>query len=130
MRKTTIIPIILFILALVLAIGSQTFLGACVHEDGSFGPCHWAGRMLMGISAIQAALALLALLLPGERSGLCLAIVPTAIVGLLTPGALIAICAMDTMRCRMVMRPAAMVLCALMLALGLAGWLLSRGKRG
>ena len=130
MKKTSVPAIIVLILALILAIGSQTFLGPCVHEDGSFGACHWAGRMLLGVGGLLAVLAVLALLLPRERPGLFLAMVPAAIVGLLTPGTLIAICGMPTMRCRMVMRPAMLALCALTLAAAFAGWLLERKKRG
>ena len=130
MKKSSSPAVITLVLALVMAVGSQTFLGPCVHEDGSFGACHWAGRMLMGVGGLLAALSLLALLLPGERAGLYLAMVPTAVVGLLTPGTLIAICGMATMRCRMVMRPAMMILSAVTLILALVGWLTERRARG
>ena len=122
--------LLLLLLSLVIAVGSQTFLGPCVHEDGSFGVCHWAGRMLTAVGVLQAVLALLALALPGERRGLLLASALTAFVGLLTPGTIISICAMDTMRCRMVMRPAMLVLCGLSLVAALAGWLVERRKKG
>lgn len=122
--------LLLLLLSLVIAVGSQTFLGPCVHEDGSFGACHWAGRMLTAVGVLQAVLALLALALPGERRGLLLASALTAVVGLLTPGTIISICAMDTMRCRMVMRPAMLVLCGLSLVAALAGWLVERRKKG
>ena len=130
MKKTSVPVIMVLILALVMAIGSQTFLGPCVHEDGSFGPCHWAGRMLLGVGGLLAVLAALALALPKERPGLLLAMIPAAVMGLLAPGTLISICGMATMRCRMVMRPAMLILCALMTAAALAGWLLERKKRG
>ena len=128
MKKLPAILVLLF--SLVVAIGSQSFLGACVHEDGSFGPCHWAGRMLLAVGALQAALALLALALHKERPGLLLASALTSVVGMLTPGAIISICAMDTMRCRMVMRPAMTVLCALTCIAALAGWLIERRGKG
>ncbi len=130
MKKLSIPAIIVLILALVIAVGSQTFLGPCVHEDGSFGPCHWAGRMLLVVGALQAALALLALVLPAERPGLLSAAALTAVVGLLTPGTIISICGVDTMRCRMVMRPAMTVLCALTCIAALAGWLIERRRKG
>ena len=122
--------ILVLLLSLVIAIGSQSFLGACVHEDGSFGPCHWAGRMLTALGALQAALALLALALRKERPGLLLASALTSVVGMLTPGTIISICAMDTMRCRMVMRPAMLVLYGLTFIAALAGWLIERRKKG
>ncbi len=130
MKKTPIPAIIILVLALIMAIGSQSFLGPCVHEDGSFGACHWAGRMLLGVGGLLAVLALLALVLPKERRGLYLAMVPASLLGLMTPGTLIALCGMATMRCRMVMRPAMMILSGLALVLALAGWLIERGRKG
>ena len=130
MNKTTIPAFIIFLLALIAAIGSQTFLGACIHEDGSFGACHWACRAILGESLMQAVLSLLTLAMKRERAGLYLAMVPVSMLGLLTPGTLIALCKMPTMRCRMLTRPAMTILFGVMLLASLAGWLLSRkGER-
>lgn len=126
MNKYRIPAIIVLVLSLLLAIGSQTFLGACVHDDGSFGACHWACRALLGEGILLAVLALAALALKRERHGLYLAMLPASLLGMLTPGTLIAICKAPTMRCRMVTRPAMMVLFALALVAALIGWLLSR----
>lgn len=126
MKKTMIPAIIVLVLALVVAVGSQTFLGACVHDDGSFGACHWACRAILGEGALLAALSLLALALKDARAGLYLAMIPTSLLGLLTPGTLIALCKMPTMRCRMLTRPAMMILFGAMLLASLIGWLLSR----
>ena len=101
-----------------------------MHEDGSFGACHWAGRGLLGVGALLAVLAALALALPKCRQGLFLAMVPASALGVLTPGTLIAICQMETMRCRMVMRPASIILCALALLGALAGLALGRKHNG
>ena len=128
MNKYRIPAIIVLVLSLLLAIGSQTFLGACVHDDGSFGACHWACRALLGEGILLAALALTALALKRERPGLYLAMLPASLLGMLTPGTLIAICKAPTMRCRMVTQPAMMILFALMLVAALIGWLLSRGE--
>ena len=125
MNKYRIPAIIVLVLSLLLAIGSQTFLGACVHDDGSFGACHWACRALMGEGILLAVLALATLALKRERPGLYLAMLPASLLGILTPGTLIAICKAPTMRCRMVTRPAMMILFALALAAALIGWLLS-----
>ena len=126
MNKYRIPAIIVLVLSLLLAIGSQTFLGACVHDDGGFGACHWACRALLGEGILLAALALTALALKRERPGLYLAMLPASLLGMLTPGTLIAICKAPTMRCRMVTQPAMMILFALMLGAALIGWLLSR----
>ena len=126
MKKQSIPTIVILVLALLLAVGSQTFMGACVHDDGSLGACHWAARALSGIGGLLAVLAILALLVKKERAGLYLAMVPTALLGILTPGTLINLCGMATMRCRALMKPAAMVLLAFTLATALVGWLMSR----
>ena len=126
MKKTIIPAIIVLLLASTAAVGSQTFLGACVHDDGGFGACHWACRAMLGEGGLLAALALMALALKRERPGLYLAMLPAAALGLLTPGTLIALCKMPTMRCRMLTQPAMMILFGAMLAATLIGWLLAR----
>ena len=129
MKRTIIPAVIVLVFSLLLAIGSQTFMGACVHDDGSLGACHWAARALSGIGgllAMLAMLAILALLVKKERAGLYLAMVPTALLGVFTPGTLISLCGMATMRCRALMKPAAMILLAFTLAAALIGWLMSR----
>lgn len=127
MKKTSLPACVVLVLALVTAIGSQSFLGPCVHEDGSLGACHWAGRALLGVGGLLTALSLLALALR-EKAGLYLAMALAAILGLLIPGTLIQLCGMATMRCRMVMKPAMTILCALMLITSILGFLMARGK--
>ena len=126
MKKAIIPAIITLVLALVVAIGSQTFLGACVHEDGSFGACHWASRALLGVGGLLAVLALAALCVPSARLGLYIAMALTCVLGILTPGTLIALCQMATMRCRALMQPATTILFALSLAASTVGAWLSR----
>ena len=126
MKKTTIPALAVLALALFAAVGSQTFLGACVHDDGSFAACHWACRALLGEGGLLAALALLALVLPRERAGLYLAQVLAALLGALTPGTLIDLCRAPTMRCRMLTQPAMLLLFSGMALAALVGWLFSR----
>ena len=130
MKKSMIPAIITLVLALVVAVGSQTFLGACVHEDGSFGACHWASRALLGVGGLLAALALAALCVPSARLGVYIAMALTCILGILTPGTLIALCQMATMRCRAVMRPAMTLLCVLTAVSSLAGGIAAYRKAG
>ena len=129
MKKAIIPAIIILVLALVIAVGSQTFLGACVHEDGSFGACHWAARAILGEGALLAVLAALAMALKKERAGLYLAMASASLLGMLTPGTLIGICGMDTMRCRMLMRPAMLILFGIALLAALVGWLAARKEK-
>jgi len=125
-KKESVLAFAMLLLSLTAAVGSQTFLGACVHDDGTFGACHWACRAILGESLLLVMLSLLALALKRERAGLYLAMIPASLLGLLTPGVLIALCKAPTMRCRMLTRPAMMILFGAMMLASLAGWLLSR----
>ena len=84
----------------------------------------------MGVGGLLSVLALMALIARGARTGLYLAMLPASALGMLAPGTLIALCGMSTMRCRMVMRPAMLLLCAAALIAALVGWLLSRRRAG
>ena len=126
MKRQTIPALAIILLAVIAAIGSRTFLGACVHDDGSFGACHWACRALLGEGILLAVLALAAMAFKRERPGLYLAMLAASLLGMLTPGTLVSLCKVPTMRCRMITRPAMMILFALALAAALVGWLLSR----
>ena len=117
-------------LALLIAVGSVSFLGPCVHEDGSFGACHWAGQALLGIGLLLGAQSLLILLSkqPRTKMGVYLAMLPTALLGIFTPGTLISLCRMATMRCRAIMQPAMIILCAVSAAVSAAGYFIERKK--
>ncbi len=120
--KKTIFPILILILSLVIALGSQTFLSPCVHEDGSFGSCHWAGRAMLGVGILLAVLALLS----WARKDVYLAVLLTALLGCFIPGTLISLCKMSAMRCRSVMQPAMILLCAVIALLALIGYAVNR----
>lgn len=111
------------LLSAVTAAGSVSFLGPCVHEDGSFSACHWAGQAMLGIGLLLAALSLTALLVKDGRlrAGILFAAAAAAVLGIFVPGTLINLCGMATMRCRAVMRPAMTLLCALTAVSCLAG---------
>ena len=125
MKKTIIPAIILLILAALIVIGSQTFLSPCIHEDGAFGPCRWAGRALLGLGCVLGILATFALRVKRARLGVFLSAMPVCILGILTPGTLIDLCRMSTMRCRMVMQPAMIILFSAALLCALAGVIIS-----
>ncbi len=112
MKKQIIPGCVVLLLALVITVGSVTFLGPCVHEDGSVGACHWASRSLLGLGLLLMILSLLAVLLPGTRAGLYLGMGLTCVLGMLTPGTLIQLCKMSSMHCRAVMQPAMILLFA------------------
>ena len=117
MNRKTIIPAALALCFSVLAaVGVKTFAGPCVHEDGTFGPCHWAGQALFGLSVVIAAESVIVLWKKNTalRRGVYLAMMLTAVLGILVPGTLISLCGMATMRCRALMRPAMTILFAVM----------------
>ncbi len=129
MKKTFIPAIIMLTISLIIVIGSQTFLSPCIHEDGTFGPCHWAGQTLLGLGLVTGALAALALCVQKARFGVFLSSLPICMLGILTPGTLIDLCHMSTMRCRMVMQPAMIILFAAALLCALAGAVINSGKK-
>ena len=133
--KTKIWSLLLLLLAAAAAVGSVTFLGPCVHADGSEAPCAAAGKAVLADGIVLAALALLLLFVkaPKARTVLFILAAAAALAGILLPGTLLPICKMDTMHCRMVMRPAMIILFALSLLLsvcGLAAEKAGSGKRG
>ena len=126
MRKNCIPAWFILALSAAAVIGSFTFLSPCIHTDGSFGSCHWAGRMLTGIGCLTGMLALMALSVKRFRAGIYISIIPVCILGILTPGNLISLCMMSTMRCRAIMRPAMLLLFGAMLVLAVTGALTGR----
>lgn len=130
-KKTTIPALIVVILAAVAAVGVKTFLGPCVHEDGTFGACHWAGQALFGAALLIGAEGLAAICLKnsGVCRGLFLSMTATSVLGICIPGLLISLCGMATMRCRALMRPAMTILFALMGIVSVIGCMLSKEKQ-
>ena len=128
MKKQTIPAMVLLVLSLVIVIGSQSFLSPCVHEDGSFGPCHWAGQTLMGLGCVVGILAILSLCVQKARLGAYLSALPVCGLGILTPGTLVDLCHMSTMRCRMVMQPVMILLFSAALLCALTGAILTARK--
>ena len=123
MKKFSLPALVLLLLSILIAAGSVSFLGPCVHEDGSFGSCHWAGQAMLGIGLLLCLQSFAALLIWDNRIrvGIFLSCLMTAILGLVTPGTLIDLCRMSTMRCRSLMRPAMLILCGLCTLLSLLG---------
>lgn len=103
------------VLALLMAVGAATFLGPCVHTEGGFGTCHWAGRVLTGLGAAMAVQAVIGMFFADARvrEGVSLSMIPVALLAALTPGVVIPLCMMETMRCNAIMRPAMALIAAL-----------------
>ena len=106
-KRDMIFGLVTGILGLVLAVGSQTFARPCVHADGSAAICAPIQTWLTAEGGIIAVLAGISML-RGHAAGTFL----TAACGLLaalTPGVLVPICKLDTMACRQVTQPTALV---------------------
>ena len=128
MKKQCIPAIVLIIFSLIIVFGSQSFLSPCVHEDGSFGACHWAGQALLGLGCALGVIGALALCVSRGRFGAYLSAMPLCALGILTPGTLIGLCHMSTMRCRMLMQPAMIILFSAALLCSLIGAVMSARK--
>ena len=129
MKKEILPGCVMLFISLVIAVGSLTFLAPCVHEDGNVGACWWAGRSLLGLGCLMAVLSVFALLSARARFGAYLSAVAVCVVGMLTPGTLISLCRMSTMRCRAVMQPAMLILLAAAGLTALLGLLFCRKER-
>lgn len=110
--------------SLLLCIGVLTFLGPCVHEDGTTGVCGEAGRLSAILGGCAAAFALLSAVLRHKgKLAVCLLILTAGCgaAAFFTPGGIQPLCMMDTMRCRAIMTPAVKILSGLILVSTLPG---------
>lgn len=121
--KITVLTVILLVLAVIIAVGSVTVLGPCVHEDGSEAPCTGTGRAILADGILLAVLSVLLLFIKAPKMRLILFMITAvaALAGILMPGTLLPVCKMDTMHCRMVMQPAMIILFALALLTSVCG---------
>ena len=129
MKKSVIPAVILLLISVAVIFGSQSFLSPCVHEDGTFGACHWAGQSLLGLGCVTGILAALALRSRRARPGIYLSVLPVCVLAILTPGTLIDLCRISAMRCRMVMQPAMIILFSAALLCALISLILSAGRK-
>ena len=128
--KKSLFAILVLVLAALIAVGSVTVIGPCVHADGSAAACTGTGRAILIDGCVMAALALLALLIrkPGIRIILFAAAFCAAVVSILLPGTLMPLCKMDTMHCRAVMQPAVMILSGAAAIISLTGIISEQSK--
>ena len=129
--KKNLFAILLLVLAAIIAAGSVTVLGPCVHEDGSKGPCADAGRALLIDGCVTAVLAILIMLLKrrGVRLALFAAALCAAVIGILLPGVIMPLCKMDTMHCRAVMQPSMIILSGAAAVAALLGIITERSRK-
>ena len=130
MKRFSICALLNIVLSAVIAAGSVSFLGPCIHEDGSYGACHWAGRAMFGIGLLLAAESVFTMFCGDSRirQGAFVPLLFTSCLGCLIPGSLIDLCHMATMRCRALMQPAMLILCAISALVSLAGFFAERNN--
>ena len=84
-KSRSFIPaIVILVLAVLAAAGVKTFLGPCVHEDGTFGPCHAAALCLFPFTRLIEAVLGLPYLTPPLPAVLLTALITlagTALIG-------------------------------------------------
>ena len=121
---------LLLALAAVIAIGSVTVLGPCVHEDGSEAPCIGAGRAVLIDGCALALLAALILFIRKSSVRIVLFFISlcAAAGGIALPGTVFPICRMDTMHCRAVMQPSMIILFAAETIASVCGIIAERKK--
>lgn len=130
--KTLVCDIILFLLCGFYCAGSKLLFHGCRSRmmNGSWMNCHWAEQAVFAFGIVLAALGLALLVLndPGIKKGIALSMIPTAIVPAFIPNVLIEIGCGKNMRCQTVMRPAVIVLGAV-IAAAAAAYLMINRKR-
>lgn len=104
-----------FAAAVLLTVGSVTFLRACDSAEGKHMACHWAQNAVTLIGAVLTAQALLRIIIPDRKvkAGLALGIFLLALSAAFIPGTVISLCMMQTMRCHTIFKPAVIVLSSL-----------------
>lgn len=109
-------PITGFIMAglsVLLFVGVGSFFAPCgVHDDGSFGSCHWAGQAVIAAGIVLLALSIIHMIAKTGKSkayvSICIAAL--AIMTAIIPGTFINLCKMPSMRCLSVMRPSVLII--------------------
>ena len=117
--KSFITGIALFTEALLLTIGTRTFLSPCKEpkEDGSWMYCHYAGTVVFGLAVVMFIMSVLFLLEKSSeaKKGTALSMLPCAVLAVLIPQRVIPLCMMENMRCHTVFKPAVRILGILIL---------------
>lgn len=107
-----VVGIVCTVLSALVLYGLVTFAHPCVHDDGSVSVCVWAQRSMVAEAIVALVLSLVRIFErdEGERRGLDLGIALVAALIALSPGNIIELCMMETMRCHTLMAPFARIL--------------------
>ena len=116
-------------LSLLLVVGVLSFAGPCVHDDGTTGVCASAGNALAVEGAVMLACCVVGSLMrkkPVLVMACCIVSAVVGVVGFFTPGTILPLCMMETMRCWTLMAPFAKACCALVAVLCLVQCIVAR----
>ena len=128
-KKIIFTDILLIIASAVLALGAAFVFHACgPKDDGSFMSCHWAQQAVFGLGLVMMIISCMHLGAknPRMKMGISLAIIPVAVYTALVPQFVIKLCMMSSMRCHTTMRPAAAVICVLIVVIAAVDVILQR----
>ncbi|MDR0943945.1 MAG: DUF4418 family protein [Ruminococcus sp.] len=131
MKNRLIIGIVITLLGLLLAVGTQTIFPVCEAGDMVM-KCFWTGRAASGIGGVITVIGILLLIFNNKRTriGLLLALVPTGIYAVLIPNLLIGVCGGAHMNCRALALPAITIIgvAVIIFAIASAIWLFKSDK--
>ena len=118
-KKALVLDIILLVLSAGLTTGVKTVFSACEKKpDGMWMTCHWAEQAVFALGIALTAMAVVNIVLGKTdiKRGIAIAMVPTALITAFVPNAFINLCMMKDMHCHEMMRPAVIVISALIAA--------------
>ena len=112
MKKIKVMDIVLLVLSIVLCVGIKLVFHACEVMEDKIMACHWAEQAVFALSIVLViqALGLIVFSKMNIRKGVCMAMIPAAIITAIIPGGFINLCMMNDMRCHISMRPAVIIL--------------------
>ena len=112
-KRNTIYGICLLVLSLALAAGTQTVFHACgIHDDGSYGRCHYAQLVIGCVGLLMAVGSVLMLVFRTREVSIALSVLTIceSVFALLLPDKIIPLCMMATMSCQAKMKPFTLVM--------------------
>ena len=124
--------ICLLIAGLILAAGTQFVFHACgIHDDGSYGRCHYAQLVTACIGLLMAVGALCSLLLKTREVTRAVSAITAceAILTLLIPAKVIPLCMMATMHCLTMMKPFTLAMSIVILIISAGTFILTLTRK-
>lgn len=120
--------IILLLFSVCLTVGTQFVFHACgVHEDGSYGRCHYAQLTIVCIGILMIISSLCTLFLRTREVMLATSVITAceAVLTLILPGNIIPLCMMSTMSCLAKMKPFTTIMSIVILLISVLGFVLA-----